>query len=211
MKRGISPEEKLLNLIKNQKKKPEESMAEAINIEGITGGVSMNRASGQIADYIPRKNFSLARLGKIFRVILAVSFLYLLYTFINPLINLKKTYIPEPLTMQAITSNIDQEDTLKPLEFYLKGISEKQIFATASAGLGSSSTLKSLSDTDLLKEISLVGIIGGDDPQAAIEDKKIQKTYYLKEGQFIRQFQIKDIQDGKVILDYRGERFEFYL
>jgi len=211
MRKGISPEEKLLNLIKNQKKNPELGMAEAIKIEGIAGAIPAIRASGQIAEYIPRRQISLARLGKIFRLILAVSTIYLLYTFIYPAINLRKTDITEPLMMQAKIFNIDQDDNLKPLEFYLKGIRERQIFATAAADLGSLSTARSLSDTDLLKEISLVGIIGGDDPQAAIEDKTIQKTYYLKKGQFIRQFQIKDILDGKVILGYRGQRFEFYL
>ena len=211
MRKGISPEEKLLNLIKNQKKNPEPGMTGTIEIKGITGATPVIRASGQIAEYIPRRYFSLKRLRKIFRLILAVSSLYLLYTFINPAINLKKTDTTEPLTMQAKTSNIDQDDNLRPLEFYLKEIREKQIFATAAAGLGSSSTARNLSDTDLLKEISLVGIIGGDDPQAAIEDKEIQKTYYLKKGQFIRQFQIEDIQDGKVILGYRGQSFEFYL
>ena len=211
MRKGISPEEKLLNLIKTQKKNPEPGMDGSIEIEGIAGGTPVIRAPGEIAEYIPRRQISLARLGRIFRLILAVSSVYLLYTFIYPLINLKKTDITGPLVVQAISSNIDQDDNLKPLEFYLKGIREKQIFATAAAGLGSLNTPKSLSDTDLLKEISLVGIIGGDDPQAAIEDKKIQKTYYLKKGQFIRQFQIKDIQEGKVILGYRGESFEFYL
>ncbi len=64
---------------------------------------------------------------------------------------------------------------------------------------------------DLIKDMSLVGIIAGENPQAIIEDKKTQKTFYLSRGQFMGEFQVKEIKEGKVILDYKGQSYELYM
>lgn len=64
---------------------------------------------------------------------------------------------------------------------------------------------------DLIKNLSLVGIFSGPTPQAAVEDKQNVKTYYVTEGQYIQGIRIEDIQDTKVILKYKEQRFELYL
>jgi hypothetical protein len=61
------------------------------------------------------------------------------------------------------------------------------------------------------KEISLVGIILGEDPQAIIEDKRTQKIFYVKKGQFIEEFKLEDIEFGKAILSYKDRKFEIHL
>jgi type II secretory pathway component PulC len=99
---------------------------------------------------------------------------------------------------------------VKPYEFYLEGIKSKQIFSSASRP-EETARPASAASADLIKGINLVGIISGDRPQAIIEDKIMQKTYYVAKGQFVGAFQVEDIQEGKVILSYRGERFELYL
>lgn len=62
-----------------------------------------------------------------------------------------------------------------------------------------------------IQDLSLMGIISGDNPQAAIQDKKTQKVYYVSKGESVADFLIEDIQDGKIILGYKGQRYELRL
>lgn len=90
-------------------------------------------------------------------------------------------------------------------EDYQKLLSKKAIFAppirndikqkdTAAPGL-----------RDLVKDLSLVGIIPGDYPQVIIEDKKNAQTLFLKEGEMIDTIRVKEIQSGRVILESDDE------
>ena len=61
---------------------------------------------------------------------------------------------------------------------------------------------------DLVKDFVLLGVVEGKRNQAVIEDKKAKKTFFLYKGDMIKEFKVYDIKDGKVILDYKGERIE---
>lgn len=47
-------------------------------------------------------------------------------------------------------------------------------------------------------------------PIAIIEDTATQKTYFLKEGEFIDQVQVKSISEGRAILVYQGAQYELF-
>ena len=59
--------------------------------------------------------------------------------------------------------------------------------------------------------VELVGIVPGDNPQAIVENKKNQKTYYLIKGQSIDEITVEDISGDKVVLEYRGKRMTLFL
>ena len=61
---------------------------------------------------------------------------------------------------------------------------------------------------DLLKDLVLVGISWGKEPQAMIENKKVNQTYFLKAGEVINNLKIESILKNKVILTYEGEKGE---
>lgn len=61
---------------------------------------------------------------------------------------------------------------------------------------------------ELAKDLNLLGIVTGDDNQAVIEDKGTKKTFFLYEGEELREFTVYDIKESSVILDYKGERIE---
>lgn len=61
---------------------------------------------------------------------------------------------------------------------------------------------------DLLKDLVLVGISWGKQPQAMIENKKVNQTYFLKAGEVINNLKIESILKNKVILTYEGEKAE---
>lgn len=66
----------------------------------------------------------------------------------------------------------------------------------------------SISKEDILKDLTLLGIITGEDNQAIIEDKKTKKTQFLYKGDSIGDLKVIDIKDSEVMLDYNGERIE---
>ncbi len=59
--------------------------------------------------------------------------------------------------------------------------------------------------------LTLMGIVLDQNPQAVIIDNKEKKTYFLNKGQFIREIKIEDILKGKVILSYEGEKLDLRL
>jgi hypothetical protein len=64
---------------------------------------------------------------------------------------------------------------------------------------------------DSVRDIGLVAILSGDNPQAALEDKSSQKVYYVTPGQFIGDIQVEAIKEGKVLLNDKGTRYELFL
>jgi type II secretory pathway component PulC len=201
MRDNLSPEEKLLRLIRGEKKGlgPAAASAQSKAEPGKRAAFKI-----EVPSFLKHPD---AR--KTIFVLLAISCLYLVSSFIYPLVALRKVKLPEaPKEKSAVLEAVPRVEQ-KPLEEYLKEVSGKQIFSNLpSAGVAGPVSGVAV---DLVKDINLVGIIAGDNPQAIIEDRKTQKTYYLNKGQFIGEFQLEDIQEGKIILNYNGQKFELHL
>ena len=90
---------------------------------------------------------------------------------------------------------------------YAQELSGKNIFIAG----GGQSIGASVSSEDASFPLLLSGIIRGEAPQAIIEDKIEQKTYYLKEGESIGAYTIEDISDGMVLLDSGGRKTRLVL
>jgi type II secretory pathway component PulC len=188
MKDNISPEEKLLRLIRGGKNTEEKPVIRK-----------------------PIQTFSSfysnpANIHKSIYILLAISAIFLLTSFIYPWVGLKKIKLPD-ISKEKVKDKVSiSKKEAKPYEFYLEGLKRRQIFATSSIQGAGISTVASQAGS--IKDMNLVGIISGENPQAIIEDKKTQKTYYVAKGQFIGDFQVEDIQEGKIILNAQGQRFE---
>lgn len=187
MRDNISPEERLLKLIRGEKKENAPALKPLVR-------------KYPSFFYEPRR---------MVMVILGVSLIYLTASFLYPLLGLRKIKLPEVMPGEIIKSKIEATEEIKPYEFYLEAAKGRQIFSSASGQeLGQPASGVGL---DSIKDISLVGIISGENPQAIIEDKKTQKTYYVTKGQFIGEFQVEDIQEGKIIINYNGQRYELFM
>ncbi len=90
-------------------------------------------------------------------------------------------------------------------EDYQKLLNEKAIFAPPVKSNNKAREVDGPSLRDLVKDLSLVGIIPGDSPQAIIEDKKNGQTLFLKRGEMIDNIRVKEILSGKAILEYNDE------
>ncbi len=206
MKDNISPEEKLLRLIRGQKRQG--GMPIDKGAVAVPSGPAP-KATAKLPVFFSIHNFLYLNLKKIILVFFVLSCFYLAISFLNPWFSSKAIdsleLMPEKYSQPQAEPKLD----IKPYDFYADVIAGRQIFA--SRVLQEALQAGASVNVDLAKDINLIGIISGDNPQAIIEDKKIQKTYYLNKGQFIGEYQLEEILEGKIILDYKGQRFELYL
>lgn len=189
MNENISPEEKLLRLIRNSPKPQREEKA--------VFRTPFPRLSQKPVD------FSFAR--KIIWVCFILSCIYLIFSFTVPYKQAQIAQAPEP----AHPKPASEGPAIKPYDVYAQAINKRRIFAGAQESARQAG--EAIVNQDLTKDFVLTGIISGDNPQAVIENKKAQKIYYLNKGQFIDGFQVADIQEGKVVLQHDDQKFELYL
>jgi type II secretory pathway component PulC len=203
MRDNIPPEEKLLRLIKGHKAKNIPAAEQSAPSD-----TPLKSAARAFAGLSVKKYLSFSWQKIIFFGFFA-SCIYLAASFAYPWLSAKKIRFPEVVQKKAIQQKIEPKQEMKPFEFYLEAITNRTIFANTARQ--DTQQPAGIASADLIKDINLVGIISGDNPQAVIEDKKAQKTYYVSKGQSIGELQIEDIQEGKIILNYSGQKYELYL
>ncbi len=201
---NISPEEKLLRLIRGPRK--QYPAADKRPISKFTGFKSRIIES---VFYFIRRCVVYLNIRKIIRLGLVASAMYLIFSLIYPGVFLRNIKLPKPSLEKAVDLSAQPKSESKTCEFYLNGVGERQIFARFGKQDMDSPAINL--NSNLIKDINLVGIISGADPQAIVENKKINKTYYLRKGQFIEGIQIEDIQEGKIILNFKGQKYELYI
>lgn len=222
VKKDISPEERLLSLIKSKNKKavaitaPQDPPKEASDQTVISK--ADERLDGMLrSELFKNKLFEPSTLKNVNRylvVILAVLTLYFVIDliFVRPYKNVQsivakagtdkdeKKFVPETTKIAA----------MKDYSSYSGAMPGKTAFGQSQLGAGASAEEVGASG-DNPGQVGLVGIIAGDNPQAIIEDKKAQKTYYLNKGQSFNGYIVEEILKDKVILDYEGRKISLFL
>ncbi len=214
MKKFISPEDKLLGLIKGKPRKPE--MASQVSAVPVELKRQQRKPGWPKVDFaMGLKNF-LCSFKRVFfstvgvKTVLWVSFIfsciYLGFSLVYPFFGLRAIILPHvdshpgrEMVQLALKEN-------KPFEYYAEAVKGKQIFG--GAAMREQGAVPVRGSAELVKDFNLIGVISGDNPQAVIEDKKMQKSYTVANGQFVGEFQVEDIKEGKVMLNYQGQRFE---
>lgn len=204
MKDASSPEDKLLKLIRNPRKPPDSPSAQTnLSKSNTTSGI--NKETSLRLEPNIHKYGNFFNLRKVFFWLFIASCIYLIISLIYPWVGLKNIRLPKP-SGESTGEKQTTKLSVKPIEEYLKNVKGRQIFS-GNAALQTAQSIN-VANIDLMKDISLVGIISGATPQAVIEDKKNQKTYYVTKGQFIGEIQIEEIQERKIIVNYAGQKYE---
>jgi len=125
-------------------------------------------------------------------------------------------FIYNPFTLDKRISKKTQEIEILPngfsneldksLQFYLSSAQENNIFNLRIANQLTSGGLD-----NAIEDITLLGILAEDPPQAIIQNKKTNQTVFLKENEALGQMHINQILQGKIIVEYRGELYEIHL
>ncbi|MBL7068668.1 MAG: hypothetical protein ISS34_02270 [Candidatus Omnitrophica bacterium] len=208
MTKDSSPEEKLLNLIKKRKKEkalpktdyfqaalPKSRETASQRKEDISSMQFLKIGSAVTLENIRRLNTIL------FAVLIMMLLYFIVELFLIP--NEKIPAIEEGASRRALGVVRDGEP--KPYSYYSKNIN-KEIFRPLVKEERRNAEPK-VPLEELMNNLSLLGIISGEQPQAIIEDKKVKKTFFLREGQSASGIFLKKIHDGTVTIVYKGEEF----
>lgn len=210
-KDGISPEEKLLRLIKNPPH-TQHTQAAADNTSTFSSAPLEPAVVNLPHSEVIGKTSSFLSIKKIIVPFFTMSCIFLIISFLYPLFSIKQKMLPETSLGKRAELKTELFIEAKPYEFYAQGIGSRSIFSVISAPAEEKEqSAVNIDSEKLFGELNLIGVISGDNPQAIVEDKKTHKTYYINKGQSIGEFQAEDIQEGKVILNYNGQKFELYL
>jgi type II secretory pathway component PulC len=202
MKDNITPEERLLKLIRKEGKHHVTAAKD--------GPMPSKRALSFPRGMFFFSRFFLTHAKQCVAILVIGSSLYCGYAFLYPVLAMKKIKLPEITPLLQNAAKDESSLVTKPLESYTEEFKDRQIFQNPLTEDTLKGSQKSL-ETDLLNDFSLIGIVSGENPQAIIEDKKNQKTYYVSKGQSIGAFKVEGIQEGKVVLGYQGNTYDLYL
>lgn len=201
MKDNISPEEKLLGLIKGGKKASGKEGGSSFNNPGV---VLKGRGGLNIQKY-----FSFVFVQRVINVLMFIALFYFIGTFVYPRFAKKEIRLPVILPEGQQKDFVENLEKPKPFEYYQDAARVQGFFARPLVSQPQGPSV--VAGAELLKDFALVGIISGDNPQAIIEDKKNQKTYYLRKGQFMGEFQVEQIEAGKIVLSYEDQNYELHM
>lgn len=238
MPKDFSPEERLLRLIRSKTPK-EISEAAPVALPApaekpkqeapapvpapIVGKVSppkekvSPKISFDISGVFKRKNLNLA-LG----ILLAALLIYAIHSFLKSPKSAIGT-MDEKITAQEKTPaqnatpapEATQPSTEKrpPLDYFTAQTGSRNIFAPAAKeeAQAAAPVEQGPKLEEVKSQLSLLGVVGGAAPQAIIEDKRTQKTYFLNKGSTFDDIEVGDILENKVILIYKGKQFELIL
>jgi type II secretory pathway component PulC len=221
MNGSVTPEEKLLKLIRGEKKQkpqvaelpkagePSIPLSSKPNIK--LSGVQLLQKMQAFQQQAQQKYIRAFNFKKAIFVVFILSCAYLIVNLIYPFFGLKGSYIPKIIPENNKEIVVAQSNAIKPLNNYVEVAKNRQLFTSEAALSGGSVQIATVAGPDLMKDLSLVGIIAGDNPQAVIEDRKTSKTYYVNKGQSIEQFKVEDVREGKIVLSHGGQTYELSL
>ena len=228
MAKDTSPEERLLNLIKSKNKKaagaPVHVTASAPAAapkapERMPAEIVVSKAGARISGMLKSEFFKnkffepvmLKAVNKYLIIILGVLLLYFLIDLIvvrpSKNVQLLITKTAAEQSRKALPAGTKNVAAAKDYSSYSNAVPGRTVF-----GPGGAAAPEDISASGgMTEQIGLVGIIAGDNPQAIIEDKKAQKTYYLNKGQSFNGYVVEDISKDKVMLDYDGKKISLFL
>ncbi|MFC1632044.1 hypothetical protein ACFL1I_01730 [Candidatus Omnitrophota bacterium] len=187
MQDNISPEERLLRLIRKPAKKTAQK--------------------NQIAQPKLTKRDPEQRFFPILLPVLALLAAYFIFDLLSARPQRPVQFTPQALSLPRQLS--PEVETAKPLAYYLEPIKAKGLFADSgptTAALAPSATF-----TEIVSQLKLQGIISGPEPQAVIEDTRTKKVHFLSPGGYIGEIELTEILPGKVKLNYHGQEAELAL
>ncbi len=224
--RQVTPEKQLLKLIedpgtavkgpavqKERIKRTGRSLLSPAVLRGaLSGWLSFFRRTGQKRAY--RGKFALS-FKAVNRLLALASFLLIIYLAADTFAQAISLMHPPNFVMQKKDKPLPppgEEPALREEAAYLEKASARNLFkeyrpaqkkaerAVSTAAAGPSSAMQGL---------TLVGISWSSNPDAIVEDKENQKTYFLKRGTtFGDGMKVASIFKDRVVVSYNDEEFE---
>lgn len=217
MQENISPEEKLLNLIKKGNSNPKDTVPEPSpsaqgknkkKEESVQEPEKTQKGIGPVPKKIRKKviaYFSL--LNKFLIICILGAIIYLVFGYLFPY----KSEIVIPGVVSVGERVIDEApEPQGPLSHYTGVLSQRQMFKLYEAPKPKPTGPPKPKVTlqQLLGGYTFVGIIFGDVPQAIVEERRTGQSFYLTSGQYLGEIKIEKIEKGKITVSYEDERMD---
>ena len=215
--KDVTPEEKLLNLIKGnkyvkeQKKENISEQAREEVLEKDTDASLSKKTDKANEGVVLRKKIKKANnpysvINKVLILVVAISFIVMILGYRFP-------YKPKNEISKEVDVSRETDTTIKkspPLNDYTKIVNSRKMFKVFEAPKPREKgpVKPKVTLGQLLAGYTFVGIIFGDDPQAIIEEKRSKQSYYLNAGQYIGDIKIDKIDKGKVTVSYGDETMD---
>ena len=213
-KKRPTPEEQLLNLIEKggdaktaKFKRKRKFFLGFGNLSRF--GVSFKRAIGKSIANLKAgtREPNLKILNKVFLIICVVVGGYSITDFISKRPDIDKVY----KKAEAVKyKEFEEKPAIEPGPFlyYLEMVQRRNIFSPITLKEAKEVEVKEELLSEMAKDLKLVGISWGKEPQVMIEDEKAKKTYFLKAGDTINKLKIDTVLRDRVILSYEGKKIE---
>jgi hypothetical protein len=225
MNKGLTPEERLLRLIKEgvnaeQDQTPAEQAASTTAVSATppapesAPSVETEVAARQKRDI--RKFFTFTNINRLLTVMFFLILLYAIFGLVSLVFSRPGLIDAGSGVAEGVVSvSGGQNDVSKrTLEYYLAQIGKRDLFKSVilddTKTAGQVEPLKLRID-ELTKSLVLKGIIAGDVPQAVVEDTKAGKTYFVIKQDKIGDASVDDIKNDRVRLKIDGQTFELVL
>jgi hypothetical protein len=214
-----TPEEQLLRMIEGSKaKRPAGASASRRRSwrDFLPGGVSQKQTGGSGSVAIQADGY-LVRLNWANRVVWLLLVALATYAVVDVVIGRKQlaaklAAVESSLAQTQVVAEVAPAEVpsrLQPLGVYIERLRQRNPLTGARMESEEKQVLveeEERIDVHAMAEgLVVVGLDRGDEPEALVEDTKQQRTYFLKAGDKIREFTIKEINTRGLVLTYEGE------
>lgn len=228
MPKDLSPEERLLRLIRSKAPKeiakeasppalpapaPAPSVPVAAPLPAPAPAPAPAQAPSRKLSFDLFALFRQGNLNLVLIVVLAVLFISFIAVFLRSPKSPDAT-LKERIKTQEKSPAPGEEPQRPSFDYYSAKAGSRNIFAPVATEETKAQTApveQGPKLEDVKGQLSLLGVVSGETPQAIIEDKRTQKTYFLNKGSTFDDIEVGDIFENKVILTYKGKQFELVL
>ncbi len=96
---------------------------------------------------------------------------------------------------------------LKESAVYLSSVQQRDIFKMGAKPV-EEEAVPTGKIIDLCSVLRVVGISWSDDPDAMVEDTKVNRTYFIKKGDSVGELMVKEIQKDRVVMTLGDQQME---
>ncbi|MBI1883653.1 MAG: hypothetical protein HYS08_05555 [Chlamydiae bacterium] len=201
----MTPEEKLLKLIKKEEVSPQKN--EEKKEEHVAAAPFLKVA---FSDHTTR-----VETVKIFSY-LGGALALLLLSILGYQYLIREPVLPLPLPRMAGSETLElptgSSKLTESFDTYAKIFQGRNVFKSMGPPPSVSvSREKVVGLSDLVKNLTLSGIIDGEPPEAIIEDKSTGQLYYVEKGGTVGSLEVVEVREGHVILRYGDEEGQLTL
>ncbi len=219
-----TPEQQLLKLIEGQgkpgavgasgaspaTKKPK---GRGVSLAAVLGALSFWKRRAKKKSFGRRSPFSIGEMNKALVAASLVLFVYVMFDAVASARNLQKPPNFAP-TKDRVTKSA--KETLGPLaetSYYLQKVSARDIFREGKkppAPVEATPEAVNMTETsEVVQGLALVGISWSSNPDAIIEDKSKQRTYFVKRGQDVGDgIKVEAIFKDHVVVTFEDREYE---